>query len=92
MHVFSDDVTVTYLLYHNIEELMSPASVDVTGNTSRTINSDVISASVSKHSRSAEKVQGPTRLSRPMSYTLTHKDQDLTDMVPVCAYWKYNAR
>ncbi|XP_052775573.1 adhesion G protein-coupled receptor L2-like isoform X2 [Mya arenaria] len=89
----SDDVTVTYLQYNNLDTLMDPSSNPTltSENTTRYINSDVISASVTKHSRTAKISHAKTRLTRPMTYTLSHNDKDLKDQIPVCAYWSYNA-
>ncbi|XP_052257058.1 adhesion G protein-coupled receptor L3-like isoform X2 [Dreissena polymorpha] len=90
----TDDVTVTYLFYNNIEALMSPGG-DETGtkdgadNSSMVINSKVISASVSKHSETGEGPVGKTLLSRPMTFTLSHNER-LKDKVPVCAYWDFS--
>ncbi|KAL4235754.1 G-protein coupled receptor 2 [Mactra antiquata] len=87
-----DDVTVTYLFYNNLESLMDPQNVGTNTNftnSSHVINSNIISASVSKRSGNPRKLNEKTMLSRPMNFTLSHKTS-LKDKVAVCAYWKYD--
>ncbi|XP_045158633.2 adhesion G protein-coupled receptor L1-like isoform X1 [Mercenaria mercenaria] len=88
----TDDVTVTYLFYNNLEALLNPQNdnSDIQShNSTQVINSNIIAASIMKHSTTASKTHGRTQLNRPMNFKLSHKNM-LRDKVPVCAYWKYN--
>lgn len=76
--LFADDITVTYLFYNNLEALMNPrddtADQGATENSTRVINSNIVSASIRKHSMLAETATEKTALHRPMTFTLSHKE------------------
>ncbi|XP_060605244.1 adhesion G protein-coupled receptor L1-like isoform X2 [Ruditapes philippinarum] len=86
----TDDVTVTYLFYNNLEELMNPSTDQPEEQTQNSvINSNIIAASVMKHTPDVVQPHSKTQLKRPMTFKLSHKHM-LKDKEPVCAFWKYN--
>ena len=65
---------MTYLFYNNLEELMNPKTDQAetqVGNS--VINSNIIAASIMKHTPDVTQPQPRTQLNRPMSFKLSHK-------------------